>query len=145
MLYDDGTDDPLVEVPPPPQNGALAAPIQRKNHPLRVSHSTVFDEFVELDLTAEGSKIPQELSNLDARHDDADGVSPTKFASRSEYYLEFPSLIHIPETTCTIQQYSPSIPHATILDSVSTVNTLVELDTHLTDKYTGLCGLAKRR
>jgi hypothetical protein len=50
------------------------------------------------------------------------------------------NLIRIPGTTCTIQQYASSIPHATILDSASTVNTLIELDTHLADSDTGLSG-----
>ncbi|KAJ7792024.1 hypothetical protein B0H14DRAFT_179749 [Mycena olivaceomarginata] len=46
---------------------ALAAPLLEVNVEASRARSTAFDEFVDLDLTAEGAKIPQELSNLDAR------------------------------------------------------------------------------
>ncbi|KAJ7839809.1 hypothetical protein B0H14DRAFT_3869603 [Mycena olivaceomarginata] len=46
---------------------ALAAPLLEENVEGPWARSTALDEFIELDVTAEGARISQEISNLDAR------------------------------------------------------------------------------
>ncbi|KAJ7323224.1 hypothetical protein DFH08DRAFT_817797 [Mycena albidolilacea] len=47
---------------------ALAAPLLEVNVEAPRVRSTAFDEFIELNVTAEGARISQEISNLDARY-----------------------------------------------------------------------------